>query len=506
MPRGERAIVAIATTLALATSSACAAQTAKPTVAAVNSSSSAATRIEQLRRELATVFADRTADHAQWSVQINSLKSGATLYSLNANRLQVPASNQKLVTCAVAAEKLGWDFTYTNKVYAAGTISDGVLAGDLVVTSDGDPTINPRHPARWAILDEWARQLAAKGIHLIAGQLVGDDNAFAEPGWGAGWSWDDIARGYGAPVSALQYNENEVELMIMPGSAPGERAIISMSPPASGLTIDHGVTTGPAGSETKIAIERIPGSSIVSVHGQIGVGAPVVNDRVGVQNPTLMYVNAFREALARHGIFVGGSTIDVDDLRLAPDYATATLLIEDHSPPLSEIVDVTNKWSRNLYAETLLRSLARPEAPATADGGLKVVRDTLTAWGIPEDSYVARDGSGLSRYDYTSPEVLTALLTHVSKDPRLADVFRSSLPVSATSGLMASRLKDTPAAERVWAKSGSMSQVRSLSGYVTTADNEPLVFSIIVNGFRVPAREMDETMDRALVKLAEFKR
>ncbi len=506
MPLGERTIVAVATTLALALSSACAAQTVTPPKVAATTARSAPP-LEQLRRDLSALFSDNAVDHAQWSVQVSSLKAGDALYSLNAMRLQVPASNQKLVTAAVAAEKLGWGFTYTNKVYATGPIDDdGILQGDLVVTSDGDPTINPRHPARWAVLDEWARQLAARKIHIIAGELVGDDNAFAEPGWGLGWSWDDIALGYGAPVGGLQYNENQVELMILPGSAAGARAVISMSPPANGLTIDHGLTTGPAGSETKIAIERIPGSNLLSVRGQIAADSAAVNETAGVPNPTLMYVNAFREALARHGIFVGGGTIDIDDLRLAPDYSKATLLIEDRSPPLSEIIDVTLKWSRNEYAETLLRTLARPEPQATAEAGLKVVKDTLAGWGISPESYIARDGSGLSRYDYISTETLSALLVHLWKDPRHAEIFRSTLPVAGVSGSLESRMKNTPANDHVWAKTGSMSQVRSLSGYIMTLDKEPLAFSIIVNGFRIPSREVDAVVDKALVKLVEFKR
>jgi serine-type D-Ala-D-Ala carboxypeptidase/endopeptidase (penicillin-binding protein 4) len=501
MPLGERAIVAVATTLALAISSACAAQTAKPPKTVAPRARPAP--LAQLQRDLDTIFTDQTA---QWSVAVSSLKTGVSMFSLNPLRLQVPASNQKLVTSAVAAEKLGWGFTYTTKVYSTGPLADGVLDGDLIVTSDGDPTINPRHPVRWAVLDEWARQLAARGIHIVAGQLVGDDNAFAEPGWAPGWSWDDIVEGYGAPVSALQYNENQVELMILAASQPGGRAVISMSPPASGLTIDHGVTTGPAGGETTITIERIPGSTIVSVRGQIAADSPAVNEKVGVQNPTLMYLNAFREALARHGIFVGGGTSDIDDLRLAPDYAKATLLIEDHSPPLAEIIDVTLKWSRNLYAETLLRTLAGPQAEATTDAGLKVVRETLAEWGISPESYVARDGSGLSRYDYISANALTTLLVHVWKDTRLAGTFQTTLPVAGTSGTLEARMKGTPAADHVWAKTGSMSQVRSISGYLMTTDREPLVFAIIVNGFRTPAREVDATVDRALVKLVEFKR
>jgi serine-type D-Ala-D-Ala carboxypeptidase/endopeptidase (penicillin-binding protein 4) len=217
-----------------------------------------------------------------------------------------------------------------------------------------------------------------------------------------------------------------------------------------------------------------------------------------------MYVTALREALARNGIFVGGPLIDIDDLGVAPDLAKATLLLEDLSPPLSEIVDVTLKWSRNIYAETLLMSMAPAGQPATTDAGLTALRETMEAWYVPAESYLARDGSGLSRYDYVSADALLALLTHVWAEPRLAETFKSALPVAGVSGSLANRMKETPAQGRVFAKTGSMSQVRSLSGYVMTLADEPLVFAIVVNGFRVPARDIDAIVDRALVRLVAF--
>jgi len=511
-----RSFVAAATIVVLA---ACASRTAQPQTFAQTAGAAQPSRgkaasprasrrsIEQLRRDLQAIFGTRAVDHAQWSVIVKSLHSGDTLYTLNSNWLQVPASTQKLITSAVAAERLGWDYRYTTRIYAtAPTSPDGAIDGDLVVTSNGDPTINPRHPERWVVLDEWARQLAARGVRLIGGQLIGDDNAFAEPGWGAGWSWDDIALGYGAPVSALQYNENQVELLIGPGQEAGGRAIISTSPAGSGLTIDHGVTTAPPGAETKVTFERIPGSKILSVRGQVAIGATALSEHAAVPNPTQMYLNALREALARNGIFVGGVTVDIDDVRLAPDLTKATLLLEDHSPPLSEIIDVTLKWSRNIYAETMLMSMAPAGQPATTDAGLIAMRETLDSWHVPAESYLARDGSGLSRYDYLSADALLALLTHVWSEPKLADTFKSTLPVAGVSGSLANRMKETPAQGRVFAKTGSMSQVRSLSGYVTTSSEEPLVFAIVVNGFRVATKEIDAIVDKALVKLVEFKR
>jgi D-alanyl-D-alanine carboxypeptidase/D-alanyl-D-alanine-endopeptidase (penicillin-binding protein 4) len=485
--------------------SACAPKTAAPVTAPPVSARTSPS--DQLRRDLQAIFTDTEIDHAFWAVSIRSLKNNEILYSLNPARMQTPASNQKLITSAVAADRLGWDYRYSTRIYATGPIqSGGDLDGDLVIVSNGDPTINPRHPDRWGAFDAWARELYAKGIRRVSGQLIGDDNAFAEPGYGFGWAWDDLVLGYGAAVGALQYNENQIELLVGPGLEAGARAVVSVSPPGSGIILDHAVTTAAEGQPSRVSLERIPDSKTLRVSGQVAIGAPAIALDAAVPNPTVLYLSALREALARNGIFVGGSSLDVDDAPVKPDYGKSTLLLEDQSPTLDAVIDVCMKWSRNEYAETLLRSLAPPGSEATAEAGLAAVNETLLKWGITPELYVARDGSGLSRNDYVAPDALIGLLVHAWRDERHREKFQATLPQSATSGSLANRMKDTPAAARVWAKTGSMSNVRSLSGYLLTLDGEPLVFSFMATSFRVPASRIDAAMDEALVRLVRFPR
>jgi serine-type D-Ala-D-Ala carboxypeptidase/endopeptidase (penicillin-binding protein 4) len=460
---------------------------------------------EQLRRDLDALFTTPSVAHAQWGVSIQTLREPDTLYSLNASRFMVPASNQKLLTTAVAAERLGWDFRFTTRVLANGTVdSDGTLTGDLVIVGNGDPTINPRHPERWHVFDAWAAILRHKGITAINGHLIGDDNAFVEPGWGVGWSWDNLQYGFGAPVGALQYHENQVAVVIGPGMEPGARAIIGTSPIGNGLFIEHGVVTAAEGTETQVDIARVPGSPLLHVRGHIAARARPVTIMASIDNPTRLFLNAFREALGRHGIVVSGNTIDIDDLRVPPDFAHTQELIVDRSAPLSEIIDVANKWSRNGYAETLLFALAPPDAPATGTRGLDAMRGTLAAWGIAPDAYLPQDGSGLSRYDYVSADMLVALLRRIAEDDTHGRLFRLTLPVAGISGTLSGRMKGTPAEGRVAAKTGSLSHVRTLSGYLTTIEGEPLVFSILVNNYRVPTADVEALVDRALVRLVQW--
>jgi D-alanyl-D-alanine carboxypeptidase/D-alanyl-D-alanine-endopeptidase (penicillin-binding protein 4) len=480
----------------------CAARTSTPSVGKVVPDAR-----EQLRRELHSLFTAPRVSHAQWGVNFYSLPNAETLYSFNAAQFMVPASNQKILTTAVAAERLGWDFRFTTRLIATGPLDDdGTILGDVVVIGNGDPTINPRHPERWRAFDDWAAALRVRGVKIINGSLVGDDNAFAEPGWGVGWAWDNLQYGYGAPPSALQYHENQVEVMVGPGMSADTRAIISTAPYGSGLVLDHDVVTIHSGGETQIDIARIPGTARLRVHGQIAVGAKPVTLTAAVENPTRLYLAALREALARQGIFVAGGIADIDELGTPPRLDAAVELVVDQSPPLKEIIDVTMKWSRNIYAETLLLATAEPGAAATSSRGLERMRETLLAWGIGPDLYLARDGSGLSRYDYVTANVLTWLLTYLWADPEHAESFQSTLPVAGTSGSLATRMKGTPAEGRVLAKTGTLSNVRTLSGYATTVDGETIVFSMMANNFRVPTVEIDAIMERALTHVVLFRR
>jgi len=460
-----------------------------------------------LAADLRGEFSPAPLENAHLGVLVRSLLTGDTIYALNERRMMVPASNQKLLTVAAAARRLGWDYRYTTRVLATGTLEpDGTLDGNLIVVGSGDPTINRRHPDRWSALDDWAGQIAARGVRVISGHLIGDDSAFAEPGWGSGWSWDDLVTDYASPIGALQYNENEIELLIGPGIEPGKPAIISSSPLGNGLLIDNQVVTVAADQPSRLSIDRVPGTILLNVRGQVTADSAPRTRRVAVDNPTTLFLNAFREALQRKGIFVGGSAIDIDDLRQPPDMTGAQTWVTDRSTPLYEIVDPLLKWSRNGYAETLLWTMSPPGAPASEAAGLPVLQDTLTALGVDPALYAAFDGSGLSRYDMVSAEALVRLLTAMWNDPAMIGPYRAALPVSGVAGSIADQMKGTPAEGRVWAKTGSMFNIRSLSGYVLTADDEPLAFSFLANNYTVPSADIEAMFDRALARIAAFRR
>jgi D-alanyl-D-alanine carboxypeptidase/D-alanyl-D-alanine-endopeptidase (penicillin-binding protein 4) len=464
--------------------------------------------VKALKADLASYYQDPAFQNAVWGVFIKSLATGETLFSLNPGTFLMPASNMKVVTMAAAAEKLGWDYRFTTAVVATGPVEGGVLKGDLVVVGSGDPSLGGRPTEGPAVLDRWADEIGAKGITRIDGRIIGHDNAFDDEGLGQGWSWDYLAYGYATPIGGLDYNENIVRLSVTPGPAVGAPAVVTATPEASGLEVDGTVTTAAPGGELELTVTRRPGSRRLVVRGTVPVGRANATQTVSVENPTEFLVGEFRRALVARGIEVAGAAVDVDTLPAPPDLARGETLVSYTSPPLSEIAKVLLKVSQNLYADTLLKAIGRPAdgGPATTQEGRRVLREILQGWGIAPDRYLQADGSGLSRYNYLTADVLVAVLTRMYADNRHIEPFINALPVAGVDGTIAGRMKDTVAQGNARAKTGSIAHARALSGYVTSAEGEPLVFSMIVNNFNVPQSQADAVIDRAVVRLAGFRR
>jgi serine-type D-Ala-D-Ala carboxypeptidase/endopeptidase (penicillin-binding protein 4) len=460
---------------------------------------------DALRRDIDAILAAPALEHGYWGVVVKSLKSGDTIYERNGRRLMMPASNMKVVTLAAAADRLGWDYTYETQLFASGPIEAGTLRGDLVVVGSGDPSLMSADAA--ALFGEWADALTHAGVRIVAGRVIGDDDRFEDNGLGFGWSWDDLPDDYAAGVSALQLNENAVRVSIVPGPAPGDSAGISISPTGSGLAIVSGVTTAAPGTATAIRARRLPGSMRLELRGTIAAGTQPAALNVSVENPTLFFATALRDALIGRGIDVRGPAVDVDDVADARP-RSPTPIATHRSPPLSTLAVRLMKDSQNLYAETLLKTLStRAGAPvATADRGRAEVAMVLQAWGVSSADLIQRDGSGLSRYDYVTADALVTILMHVSRDERLRGPFEASLPIAGRDGTLSNRMKGTPAEGNARAKTGSMSNVRGMSGYVTSAAGEPLVFSILANNFEVPATTITAAEDAIVVRLATFAR
>jgi serine-type D-Ala-D-Ala carboxypeptidase/endopeptidase (penicillin-binding protein 4) len=460
---------------------------------------------KKLRSDLDKIFSDARFANAQWGVEVFSLDRSEMLYAKNSLRLYIPASNNKILTVAAALTQLGPDYRFKTQVWTDGTVFDGILKGDLIVAGFGDPSsssrIAPKDPFRTFRI--WATNLKQRGIHAIDGNILGDGASFEETAYGQGWAWDDLAEGYAAPVSALQFNENLISLEIAPGSKAGEFASIEMSPLAQYLTVDNRLVTKAAGSSTHIEMERGRLGEEITVRGILSENSFAIDRDVAVQSPIRYYLSALKQVLREEGIDT--SRCDIKEWKNVRSQSSS-LLWTQWSPPLSELVNPLLKMSLNLATETLVRVLGlERRGDGSFSKGKEVVAEVLDRMGIPKESYSYSDASGLSRMNLVSADALIRMLKQMHQSPNFP-IFYDALPIAGVDGTLSARMKGTPAENNVHAKTGTLTHISALSGYVRTADKEMLAFSMIANNFLVEKNEAEHIQDRVLVRLARFSR
>jgi D-alanyl-D-alanine carboxypeptidase/D-alanyl-D-alanine-endopeptidase (penicillin-binding protein 4) len=439
---------------------------------------------------------------AAWGIAVQSLDRRERLFALNSGTLLVPASVSKLVTVATAADVVGWDYRYSTTLRTAGSIVDGVLRGDLLVVGTGDPSIGGRAGDD---LSSWVEGLKTAGIRRIEGRIIGDDDAVEEPRPQLAWAWDDLGYTTGALFGALNLAENRTTVTIAPGSSAGAPAAVTVDPRLAFRAVMNRVVTGPPGSQQLLWPEQRPGEPALTVAGSIPAAAPPAVLAVAVGNPTLWFVSALKGRLVRDGIEVSGEAVDIDDVVPTPVRDAMTVVYTHRSRPLSEIAQPVLKDSINLYAEALMRLNTAPGTFPTNDAALDGLRERLDSWGIPSTSYQLVDGSGLSRRDAISAEAVLAVLERMA-DSSGASPFVTGLPIAGVDGSLATRMKGTPAEGNVRAKTGTMSNIRSLAGYVTTRDGERLAFVILINNFEGTGVNANDALDAIAVRLASFSR
>ncbi|HET9138004.1 D-alanyl-D-alanine carboxypeptidase/D-alanyl-D-alanine endopeptidase [Actinophytocola sp.] len=404
---------------------------------------------------------------------------GQELYRRGSDRRQQPASNAKLVTSAAALEVLGPDYRFGTTVGATGRLAARVLHGDLYLRGTGDPTMLA------ADYDSLAAQVAAAGVRLVTGNLVADDSWFDGVRLGTGWAWDDEPFYYDAQVSALtaapdtDFDAGSVIVRVSPTTA-GAPARVETVPPTDHVRIVSSAVTGAAGTGSTVSVDREHGTNTITVSGSVPAGASPVQEWMAVWDPTGYAASLLRAALGAHGVRVLGRTTR----GVTPP--AARTLAERRSMPLSELLVPFMKLSNNLHAEILMKAMGRARSnEGSWNAGIAAVRGVLPGFGIDPARLSLLDGSGLSRMDQISPDQLVALLIAARSRPWYP-VWYAALPVAGepdrmVGGTLRSRMRNTPAAGNVHAKTGSLTGVSSLSGYVTAADGQALVFSMVTN-------------------------
>jgi D-alanyl-D-alanine carboxypeptidase/D-alanyl-D-alanine-endopeptidase (penicillin-binding protein 4) len=457
--------------------------------------------LQQLQQEITTATTGPGVQRAAWAIVVESLDRGDRLFELNPRNLLVPASVAKLVSLATAADAVGWDYRFETTVEATGPVVDGTLQGDLLIVGSGDPAIGGRGGDDIGVLVD---ALRAQGIRRIDGRIVGDDDAFEDPRPGLFWAWDDLGYAFGALYGALNLAENRMAVTIAPGQLEGGPATITVDPEAASRPLVNRSVTGPRGSLQLLWPEQRPGEPFLTIAGSIRLGAAPATLNVSSGNPTFWFASVLRHRLLRDGIEVTGEAFDVDDVTPRPDRASARVIYTYRSHPLSEIAQPMLKESINLYGEAALR-LNAAAPPHTNDAALDGMGQRLEQWGIPRAGWQLIDGSGLSRRDVVTPETLVAVLRRMH-DPSGTSPWMTALPVAGRDGTLDGRMKGTVAENNVRAKTGAMSNIRALAGYVRTREGEPLAFAIMLDNFEGTGAQATAAIDAIAARLANFSR
>lgn len=486
----------------------------------------------ELQERIAALLDQPKFAAARWGVRIITAKNGdggKVIFERDADKAFMPASNMKLYTSTAALDAFGPAYRIKTSVYATRPIKGGVLRGDLILYGRGDPNLSPRFasndPKRYgefkpadqiAAIEQLADQIKAHGIKIITGHLIGDDSYFAGDLLGPGWEWDDAQFYYGAELSALTVNDNAVTFTVRPASRAGERPTIEVQPLTDYVKVINGSKTSENG-QTRIGINRPLNSNTVEFFGTIPRRAENFEAEIAVHDPASFAATLLREALGRRKIRVMGSVQRMDAVaRVARPFDEAKLIeiASIESQPLSEMLKVINKQSQNLHTELMLRQLGTRHKEAgtldsyghpksTATLGAEERREFLIKAGIDVQPLSLRDGSGLARQDLVTPRSTSELLRYMFTHPHFT-TFYESLVIGGVDGTLERRMRDTAAANNFRGKTGTLSYVNALSGYVATKRGQMLIVSLMGNNYTGAGREVTAVLDQICALLAEY--
>lgn len=455
---------------------------------------------DPLAADIDEILDDSRMDGSQVSVVVAEAQTGDVLYERQGDHRLMPASNQKLLTSAVAMERLGPEYTFTTTVRTDARQAGRVLAGDLYLRGTGDPTMLAED------YEALADAIADAGIQRVHGAVVADDTWFDDVRLGLGWNWDDEPYYYSAQISALtlapdtDYDAGTVIVEVEPGASPGAEPQVSVIPENDYVEIVNKARTTDAGTGRDIGIERERGTNTIRITGTIATDGGQARAWRTVWEPTGLAAHVFHDALEERGVRVREGV----ELGATPD--DTRVLASHESMPLRELLVPFMKLSNNGHAEVLMKAMGQQHSGAgTWSAGRAAMAETLREWKVDPDTMAIADGSGLSRRNWVPPNQLITLLRVVQEEPWYDDWY-DALPVAGVQerfvgGTLRYRMNGTAAAGNAHAKTGTLTGATGLSGYVTTADGADLVFSILLNNYL--SGKPSDLEDQIVVRLAE---
>ncbi|WP_246589697.1 D-alanyl-D-alanine carboxypeptidase/D-alanyl-D-alanine endopeptidase [Desertibacillus haloalkaliphilus] len=431
-------------------------------------------KIEQLLQE------NDDLDGAIASISVRDATTGKLLYDHLGDLRLRPASNLKLVTAAAALEVLGEDYVFSTELFKDGERFWKLIIGNVYIKGKGDPSLVNDD------FNELAAQLRERGVSYIHGDLVADDTWYDDVRYSIDLPWSDETAPYGGQVSALTAsasNEEDVGTVtveVRPGKELGEKATVTLCPKNNYVSIKNQTNTVDSGHAEPLTVERIHGTNTVVISGEVAITSDGDTATIAIWEPTGFALDLFKHALQEQGIRWRG------DLRFGETPDGTDVLYSHVSKPLAEQLVPFLKHSFNGYGEMFIKEIGRiSKGEGSWDAGIDVVEEVLIRFGVDPKTVVIRDGSGISHVNLIPANELTNLL-YAIQDQSWYPTFLNALPVAGASdkeigGTLSKRMNDLASQGNVRAKTGTISTVSSLSGYVTTKSGDELIFSIILN-------------------------
>ncbi|MGE8203203.1 D-alanyl-D-alanine carboxypeptidase/D-alanyl-D-alanine endopeptidase [Heyndrickxia sp. NPDC080065] len=457
----------------------------------------------ELGNQINKIMNDKQLDGAVAGVSLRSATSGEILYEHFGDMRLRPASNMKLLTAAAALETLGENYQFTTELLTDGQVKGKVLQGNLYLKGKGDPTLLKED------LDQFADELKEKGIKQIHGDLIGDDTWYDDVRLSQDLNWTDETEYYGAQVSALtlspntDYDTGTVIVDVNPASKDGKPAEWKLTPETNYVKIINKAVTVAKDGKKDITIQRKHGTNTIVVEGTIPVGASAAREWMSVWEPAGYVLDVFKHSLEEKGIrFIGQSVVQEGK---TPNYSV--VLTDKKSMPLKEIFIPFMKLSNNGHAEMLTKEMGKVvHGEGSWEKGLDVIRKTVSKLGVNTGTLMLRDGSGMSHVSMIPANEITKLLFAIQQKSWYP-AYLASLPVAGESdrfvgGTLRNRMKEPPVKGNVIAKTGSLTAVSTLSGYVKTKSGEPIIFSILINNYVVSS--VTGIQDRIATLIANY--
>lgn len=450
---------------------------------------------EILRQAVDSILSDSLLFQANRAVYIICLDPEREIYSLNHSSLMMPASVNKLFVSAAAFRQLGVNFRFRTAVYGDSIDNLGRIKGDLYLKGFGDPEL------KTSDLEALAYRLRAMGLRQVSGDLVADAGHFDTTSFGYGWMWDEGPYAYNAPVSALSLNRNTFEIGLRPGARSGRKPRTELNPRTAYLSIDNKAITIKAGNKARVKTDRsfAGAGDLVSITGTMAADQGTSYLVRTVTNPALYCGTVFREALAANGIRIAGT------VRAGATPWEKPELTWHASPPLYQIIHGMNKESDNFTAEMIFRQLGNGRDSLSPDSAKNnKLAEMLKDMGFGEENFRIADGSGLSRYNLCSAEQLVRVLSETYRDPALRPELLASLPIAGSDGTLAKRLMEDQYKGIIRAKTGTLTGVSSLAGFVSGPNNKTYCFAIMFNNYTSKANEVRALQDSIVARLARL--